>query len=102
MSPPVEPPPTIQRSIHHHPKPTLILLLVLLGIPLLGTFSFFIFKASSDRKVVWLTQAEFRRSVQPGTLTRLKYTIINWTGPLLRGFIRIRPQINIDASLIAL
>ncbi len=83
-------------------KGPFVLVLAVLGILMLGTFSFFIFKASPDGRVVWLTPAEFRRSTQPDVLKRLKYKIIDLTGPLLRGFIRVRPQIDLDSSLMTL
>ena len=98
---PPEPAPTLKRPLNPRLKVTLKLTLVFLGILLLGIVLFFMLHVSPDRTLVWLTPAEFRQTTRPGIFTRIKYDIINLTGPFLRGFFRYRPQINIDSSLMA-
>jgi hypothetical protein len=94
-----EPPRSLATPVNHSQK-LITLLLAFLGLLLAGILLFLVFGRSPARRVVWLTPAQFRQSTQPGPLTLIKYKIINWTGPYLRGFLRYKPQINIDSSLM--
>ena len=102
MDGPIESAPALDNSRNPQRNVALTPVLLSLGILVVGTFFFFLFRAPPDQRVVWLTPAEFRQSTQPGPFTRIKYDIINLTGPLFRRFLRFRPQINIDSSLMAL
>lgn len=100
MTLPLEPAPTLDRPLDPRPKVVVKLVLGFLGLLLLAMLFFFVLRGSPEQNLVWLTPAEFRQATQPGAFTRIKYTIINLTGPYLRGFWRYKPQITIDSSLM--
>ncbi len=102
MKLPAETAPTPESSRDQRRKVPFVAVLVFLGILLPGSILFLTLNVSPNQKLVWLTPAEFRQTTQPALFARIKYTIINLTGPFLRGFIRVRPQIDIASSLMTL
>src|SRR2546421_12818497 len=99
---PSKPAPTLNRQPDSRPKVAVKLVLSFLGFLLLAMLFFFVLHSSAERSLVWLTPAQFRQRTQPAIFTQLKYQLINLTGPLLRGFLRYKPQITIDSSLMTL
>src|SRR5437762_10030770 len=90
------PPPFVRRKWYLMPS----VILGGFGLLLIGILCFFAFNVSPERKLVWLTPGEFRFATQPGPFTRMKYKIMNLTGPLLRSFWRIRPRVDIETLLV--
>jgi hypothetical protein len=83
----------------------LSLRLIPVGLGLLAlTIVTLLFAARSPlpNSVVWLSPAELARLAQPGPLTRLKYKLMNLTGPLWRYVQGNHPSIKIDSSLFKL
>ena len=56
-------------------------------------------KNSSDREVVWLTQAQFNKNTQPGPLASLKESVKQITAPLWRRFRKPHPMIKTHAQI---
>ncbi|MDB6108878.1 MAG: hypothetical protein JWR69_628 [Pedosphaera sp.] len=86
-------------------RPRLLWRLLLVGLGLLSLLAIILLVAAStplQNRVTWLTPAELTRLNQPGLLTRLKYTLMNLTGPLWRYVQRNGPSIKIDSSLFKL
>ena len=84
-------------------KRRVILILIILVIVTAFLAALFRSRPGNLRdQIVWLTPTELAQIKRVGPLTRLKFQLMQWTAPLLKGYWRNKPQLTISARVVTL